>query len=111
MSNRSKFVKILAQDFEVSAKDADALLVQFTDALRVHLLAEKEAVLPGFGRLIIKERPARKGHNPKTAAPIDIPARTVVGFKGFPTVLEVPVEVVSAAVAQTVAIEPAAVAA
>lgn len=97
MSNRSKFVERLASEIGSTKKVADELLETFVGVLRTQLLAEGEAVLPGFGRLLIKERAARKGHNPKTGEPIDIAAKQVVDFKSFPGVLEVP-EVVRVAV-------------
>ena len=37
--------------------------------------------IPGFGTFKTKKLPARKGINPKTQAPISIPAKTVVRFK------------------------------
>lgn len=87
MSNRSKLVERLAGKTGLSKAAADGLLLAAVDALREQLLAEGEAVLPGFGRLIVKERAARKGHNPKTGEPIDIAAKRVVDFKSFPGVL------------------------
>lgn len=85
MSNRSKFVDLLANTIGSTKKEADTLLLTFVNALQIQLEVEGEAVLPGFGRLHVKQRAARKGHNPKTGAPIDIAARSVVAFKQFPT--------------------------
>jgi DNA-binding protein HU-beta len=52
------------------------------------LLAEtayKEAkvgfVIPGLGKLVLVKRKARMGRNPKTGAPVKIPAKTVVKFR------------------------------
>lgn len=92
MSNRSKFSERLSAGLNITRKSADTLLELFTDILREHMIAEGEAVLPGFGRLSIKTRAPRRGHNPKTGAPIEIAARTVVGFKSFPGILAVPVK-------------------
>ncbi|WP_068634688.1 HU family DNA-binding protein [Thauera butanivorans] len=41
---------------------------------------EREAVLPGLGKLKTTERAARTGRNPQTGAPVSIPARTGVKF-------------------------------
>lgn len=84
MSNRSEFANVLAEKFDVTKKRGDELLTGFTEALREHLATKGEAVLPGFGRLKLVSRQARKGHNPKTGAPIDIPAKHVFKFKPFP---------------------------
>ena len=48
-------------------------------------LAYKEAkntfVLPGLGKLVLKQRAARLGRNPATGAQIQIPAKKVVKFR------------------------------
>ena len=37
--------------------------------------------LPGIGKLVLSRRAARKGRNPATGEPIDIPAKTVVKMR------------------------------
>lgn len=48
-------------------------------------LAYKEAkntfVVPGLGKLVLVNRAARIGRNPKTGEPINIPAKRVVKFR------------------------------
>ncbi len=48
-------------------------------------LAYKEArnsfTLPGIGKLVLVDRKARMGRNPKTGESIQIPAKTVVKFR------------------------------
>ena len=48
-------------------------------------LAYKEAknvfVVPGIGKLVLANRKARKGRNPQTGEPIQIPAKRVVKFR------------------------------
>jgi DNA-binding protein HU-beta len=48
-------------------------------------LAYKEAkngfVIPGLGKLVLVQRKARVGRNPKTGEQIQIPAKTVVKFR------------------------------
>lgn len=39
-----------------------------------------EVTLPGLGKLTVKDKPARKGRNPKTGEEIEIPAKTVPHF-------------------------------
>ena len=48
-----------------------------TDALA----ADDKVQLVGFGTFEVKERGARKGHNPLTGAEIDIPASKAPSFK------------------------------
>ena len=62
---------------KVKAKDVlDELLNLFANELSVG----GEVVLKKFGRFYLKNRPARKGRNPRTGAEIDIAAKTVVKF-------------------------------
>jgi DNA-binding protein HU-beta len=57
--------------------------VQFIEELVA--LAYKEAkngfTLPGLGKLVIMNRKARTGRNPKTGEPIKIPAKKVLKFR------------------------------
>ena len=57
--------------------------VQFLDELVE--LAYKEAkngfTLPGLGKLVIQQRKARTGRNPKTGEAIKIPAKKVLKFR------------------------------
>lgn len=85
MTNRSKFAEIIANKVEGTKSVGDALLLLFTDSIREQLANEGEAVFPGFGRLKIVDRPARKGHNPRTGEVIDIPAKQFIKFKLFPS--------------------------
>ena len=88
MSNRSKLANIIAEKFDMSKKDGNAHLASVTELIKAHVKTEGEAVLPGFGRLKMQVRPARKGHNPKTGEAIDIPSKVVFKFKAFPGALE-----------------------
>ncbi|TSC54138.1 MAG: DNA-binding protein HU-beta [Microgenomates group bacterium LiPW_16] len=40
----------------------------------------EKVVITGFGTFSVRPRAARKGRNPQTGAPIDIPARKTPGF-------------------------------
>jgi len=86
MSTRNNLVLQLAQSLGTTKKDADDLLLKVVAAMRDQLSDEGQTVLPGLGRFKIVTRPARKGHNPKTGEPIDIPQRQVVKFGTFPSV-------------------------
>ena len=43
--------------------------------------AKKAFVLPGLGKLVLVDRKARLGRNPKTGETIQIPAKKVVKFR------------------------------
>ena len=40
-----------------------------------------EIAISGFGRFVVKERPAREGRNPRTGEALKIPASKSLGFK------------------------------
>ncbi|MCA9409812.1 MAG: HU family DNA-binding protein [Candidatus Omnitrophica bacterium] len=42
---------------------------------------EKGFTLPGFGKLVLVDRPERMGRNPQTGEQITIPAKKVVKFR------------------------------
>ena len=51
------------------------------EAIGEELKNDGKVVLVGFGTFSVTERSARKGINPRTKEPIDIPAKKVVKFK------------------------------
>lgn len=79
--NKSELVDSIAKNAgltkEQAAKAVNAFVETVTDALQ----RKDDVVLVGFGTFSVKERAARKGHNPKTGEAIDIPASNVPGFK------------------------------
>ncbi len=76
---KSQTLASLAERTGLSKKQAG----QFLDELAA--LAYREAktgfVLPGFGKLVLVHRQARKGRNPATGETIEIPARDAVKFR------------------------------
>ena len=62
--------------------------IQATDAVEAFLLISKntlisgsDLLLSGFGKFNVKDKKARKGHNPQTGAELILDARRVVTFK------------------------------
>jgi len=84
MSNRTLLASRLATALGSTKVDADAILVATSNAIQAHLAEHGEAVIPGFGRLKVVDRPSRQGRNPKTGESITVPAKQVVKFKAFP---------------------------
>jgi DNA-binding protein HU-beta len=60
--------------------NADAVYDAVMESIKNVLMADGEVSLNGIGKLKIKDKPARKGRNPKTGATIDISATRVVKF-------------------------------
>ena len=78
---KTELVAVVAEKAGLKVKDSkaavDAVITAIYDAL-----AEGEKVsLAGFGVFEVKTRAARKGVNPATKQPIDIPEAKTVAFK------------------------------
>jgi DNA-binding protein HU-beta len=77
---KADIVDALAADAAITKRQAarivDLVLNEITSALRK---GERVALTP-FGSFIVRARRAREGRNPKTGAPIAIPARRVPAF-------------------------------
>lgn len=71
----------VAEKTEFTKKDADMAVSAVIDAITEALSSGDKVALVGFGTFEVKERAARKGHNPKTKQPIDIPASKAPVFK------------------------------
>lgn len=79
--SKSQTMQTLAEKTSMSKKQ----VVSFFDALAELAYGEVkksgEFTLPGFGKLLKKNRAARMGRNPATGAQIQIPAKTVIKFR------------------------------
>lgn len=51
------------------------------DGIKAGVKKDRSVQLAGFGTFSVRKRKARNGRNPKTGAPIRIPASRSVGFK------------------------------
>ncbi len=79
--NKSELIGALAEKSGLTRKDAEAALNAFTAVVAETLKSGDKIQLTGFGSFEVRERAARKGHNPATGAEIDIPASKVPAFK------------------------------
>ena len=79
--NKSELVSAVAQKSGLTKVDAKKALDGVLEAIGEELKNDGRVVLVGFGTFSVTERSARKGINPRTKEPIDIPAKKVVKFK------------------------------
>lgn len=79
--NKSELVSAVAQKSGLSKVDSKKALDAVLDSISEELRNDGKVVLVGFGTFSVNERSARKGINPRTKEPIDIPAKKVVKFK------------------------------
>jgi len=76
---KAAVVKELAEKAEISKKQAVSAIEALTNI--AYREAKNTFTLPGIGKLVVVDRKARMGRNPKTGQPIQIPAKRVLKFR------------------------------
>ena len=76
---KSQIAAEIAAKNDISKKQAVAILEQVS--AMAYKRAKDTFTLPGIGKLVLVNRKARVGRNPKTGEPIQIPAKKVVKFR------------------------------
>ena len=79
--NKTDLIGAIAANSGLSKKDSEKALTAAVDAITKALVAGDKVQLVGFGIFDVKARAARIGRNPKTKAPINIPATRTPQFK------------------------------
>ncbi len=78
--NKKELVSKLASETDMTLKDSEKMLNAFINVVEDELGDGGNVRLVGFGSFVVKERAARKGVDPRTKKPIDIPAKKVPKF-------------------------------
>ncbi len=76
--NRSELITASAAHSGVPLATAEQVLVSIQAVIIESLINQEKVTLPGFLTLEVVERSARTGRNPKTGAPLEIPARKAI---------------------------------
>ena len=79
--NKTELVAAIAEQTELSKKDAEKALKAFTDVVAEELKKGEKIQLVGFGTFEVSERAARTGRNPQTGAEMTIAASKAPKFK------------------------------
>ena len=79
--NKTELIAAMAEQAQISKKDAEAALKAFTDVVAEELKANGKVQLVGFGTFEVSERAAREGRNPQTGASMTIAASKAPKFK------------------------------
>ncbi len=77
---KAQIMTALSETWGVSKKDASDMYDKFMAVVFGEIKRSGEFVMPGLGKLVKKNRPARMGRNPATGETIKIPAKTVLKF-------------------------------
>jgi len=79
--NKGQLITKIAEDANLTRQQAAEALDATLNAISDSLKDGEKTSIPGFGTFAPTMRKARKGFNPRTLKPIDIPAKTAVRFK------------------------------
>ncbi len=78
---KAELVEDVARAAELTKKDAERLVEIVFESIIDTLNQGEKIELRGFGSFRVRERGARRGRNPKTGDPVNIPAKRVPYFK------------------------------
>lgn len=76
---KTQLAAAIADKAGITKKQAKDILEQLAELAYKH--AKNGFTLPGIGKLVVRNRAARIGRNPKTGEQIQIPAKRVVKFR------------------------------
>ena len=79
--NKTELIAAVAEQAELSKKDAEKALKAFTDVIAAELVKGEKVQLVGFGTFEVSGRKAREGRNPLTGEKITIAASKNPKFK------------------------------
>ena len=72
--NKTELIAAIAEQAEISKKDAEKALKAFVDVVTEQLKEGEKVQLVGFGTFEVSERAAREGRNPQTGKTMKIEA-------------------------------------
>ena len=87
--NKTEFINAVAEKSGLSKVDAKKAVEAFVETVSSELKEGGKVALLGFGSFSVAEKSARKGVNPKTKQPSEIPARKSVKFKAGAELTEI----------------------
>jgi len=79
--SKSQILATMADNTGLSKKDVKNFMDQLMELAYKEVKQNGEFVLPGMGKMVKINRPARQGRNPATGATIQIPAKVVLKFR------------------------------
>ncbi|MDE7322685.1 MAG: HU family DNA-binding protein [Lachnospiraceae bacterium] len=79
--NKTELVAAMAEQADMTKKDAERALTAFTEVVAKELKKGEKIQLVGFGTFEVSERAAREGRNPQTGETMKIAASKSPKFK------------------------------
>jgi DNA-binding protein HU-beta len=78
MTTKAQLINSISEELGVTKKAAAAFINAFSNNVSYSLVTAGEALIPGIGKLKVKDRSARSGRNPRTGEALQISARKTV---------------------------------
>ena len=78
---KGELVAQVAEQLNLTRKEATLIVNTVFKSIADSLAKGQKVELRGFGSFRVKERRARQGRNPRTGAPVYVPAKKVPFFK------------------------------
>lgn len=79
--NKVELVSNLAKKTGLTKAQAEKAYDSVFEVIEEALVQGEKVIVTGFGTFEVKERKARKGHDPRSKEPINIPALKAATFK------------------------------
>ncbi|HLI80696.1 MAG TPA: HU family DNA-binding protein [Candidatus Binataceae bacterium] len=81
---KAELIEAVANEVDEPKKSVARIIDQTFDQIARSIKKEKRFWVPGFGTFSVRRHKARAGFNPRTNAPMTIPAARSVGFRAAP---------------------------
>jgi DNA-binding protein HU-beta len=78
--NKVDLVRAAMERYEMSRKDAVALIDGVFEDIQAAVCSGEAVKIPGFGQFKVRDRAARVARNPATGEPVKVPAKRVFKF-------------------------------
>jgi DNA-binding protein HU-beta len=81
---KAELIEAVANEVDESKKNVARIIDETFAQIARSIKKEKRFWVPGFGTFSVRRHRARAGFNPRTNAPMTIPAARSVGFRAAP---------------------------
>lgn len=81
---KAELIEAVAKEVDEPKKNVARIIDETFDQIARSIKKEKRFRVPGFGTFSVRRHKARAGFNPRTNAPMTIPAARSVGFRAAP---------------------------
>ena len=78
---KAEIVEQIYEQVGFSKKESAELVEKVFQTIKETLARGEKVKISGFGNFVVRPKNARKGRNPRTGEPVEVPAKSVPFFK------------------------------